>query len=105
MPSFKDNLESFPTAEGIARVELLDAAGRVTGTVENRPGSQGSVRLYLELQRRFGTLTAEAAREGCALYAEHHADARLNPGKHPNVDRLLAVADGGVALSMRVVRA
>jgi hypothetical protein len=27
------------------------------------------------------------------LYAEHTADARLHPGKHPNIDRLLAIAE------------
>lgn len=104
MPSFKDNLETFPDAQGIARLDLVDAQGRVAGTVENRPGSQGSLRLYLELARRFGALTQDAARAGCALYAEHHEDAKLNPGKHPNVDRLLAVAQGDVVLAIRIVR-
>ena len=28
------------------------------------------------------------------LYAEHTDDARQNPGKHPNIDRLLALAAG-----------
>ena len=105
MPSFKDNLETFPTADGIARLELLDAAGAVVGAVENKPGSTGSLRLYLELARRFGDITPQAAAAGCALYAEHEADARANPGKHPNVDRLLALAAGGRTLATRVVRA
>lgn len=105
MPSFKENLETFPDAQGIARLELVDAQGQVAATVENRPGSQGSLRLYLELARRFGALTPAAARTGCDLYAEHHEDARLNPGKHPNVDRLLAVAQAGTTLTIRTVRA
>jgi hypothetical protein len=105
MPGFKDNLETFPAADGVLRMELLDADGHVAGAVENRPGSQGSLRLYLELQRRFGALTPAAAEAGCALYAEHHEDALRHPGRHPNIDRLLAVAAaGGGGLTMRVVR-
>ena len=104
MPSFKDNLETFPAADGILRLELVGADGQVAGMVENRPGSQGSLRLYLELARRFGALTPAAAQAGCALYAEHHADALAHPGKHPNADRLLAAARDGTVLAIRVVR-
>lgn len=104
MPSFKENLETFPPADGIARLELLDAAGAVVGAVENKPGSTGSLRLYLELVRRFGAITPQAAEAGCTLYAEHAEDARLNPGKHPNIDRLLAILGDGRALSARAVR-
>jgi hypothetical protein len=39
MPSFKDNLETFPAADGILRLELVGADGQVAGMVENRPGS------------------------------------------------------------------
>jgi hypothetical protein len=105
MPSFKDNLESFPSADGIQRLEFLDADGRSAGAAENKPGSQGSLRLYLELVRRFGTITPQAAEAGCVLYAEHTQDARLNPGKHPNIDRLLAVIADGRPLAVRIVRA
>ena len=34
-----------------------------------------------------GSLSAE-------LDAEHTADARQNPGKHPNIDRLIELANG-----------
>ena len=105
MPSFKENLETFPSADGVLRLELFDADGKIAGAAENKPGSQGSLRLYLELVRRFGAITPEAAREGCALYAEHTQDARLNPGKHPNIDRLLAVIADGRPRSARIVRA
>ena len=39
--------------------------------------------------------SADAARHGLALYAEHTADARARPGAHPNIDRLLAIAEQG----------
>ncbi|HQR50696.1 MAG TPA: DUF2322 family protein [Methylophilaceae bacterium] len=102
MPSFKENLETFPSIDGIAKLELLDAAGNLVGTIENKPGSQGSLRLYLHLAQQFGSITPEAARVGCELYAEHTEDARLNPGKHPNIDRLFVLVEKGEALGVRL---
>jgi hypothetical protein len=32
-------------------------------------------------------------------------DARNRPGAHPNVDRLIAIADGGEALTIAVIAA
>ena len=46
---------------------------------------------------------AEAARHGLQVFAEHTPDARNRPGAHPNIDRLLAIADGGAALSIVTV--
>jgi hypothetical protein len=40
-----------------------------------------------------------------ALYAEHTVDARLNPGKHPNIDRLLDIESGGGVFSARSIAA
>lgn len=102
MPSFKENLETFPAIDSIARLELLDADGNLVGSIENKPGSQGSLRLYLQLAQQFGSITPEAARVGCELYAEHTEDARLNPGKHPNIDRLFGVVEKGETLGVRV---
>jgi hypothetical protein len=39
-------------------------------------------------------LDKTAAHQGLAWYAEHTADARQFPGKHPNIDRLLALENG-----------
>jgi len=36
------------------------------------------------------------------LYAEHTEDAQINPGKHPNIDRLLDVLDTGEVLTVEV---
>lgn len=33
----------------------------------------------------------EAAKKGLELYAEHTEDAQAHPGKHPNIDRLIAL--------------
>jgi len=105
MPSFADNLKTFAPISAIARLELRDPAGALVATIENRPGQQGSLALYNHLQQRFGRIDASAAHEGLALYAEHTQDARDHPGKHPNIDRLIAIAEGAPALQAAVVPA
>jgi hypothetical protein len=99
---FQDNLATLPPADhtgphraGIGR--------RVSRVIENRPGSQGSVRIYQHLALKYGEINAEAAAEGLALYAEHGEEARLNPGKHPNIDRLLLILANDQRLAVRLV--
>ncbi|AYO76767.1 DUF2322 family protein [Sphingobium yanoikuyae] len=101
--TFKDNLQLLPPIDGIARIDLKDATGAVVASIENQPGKQGSLAVYAYLQQLFGRLDAVAAEHGLAVFAEHTADARNRPGAHPNVDRLIAIADGGDALAIGVV--
>ncbi|MBO9527512.1 MAG: DUF2322 family protein [Sphingobium yanoikuyae] len=101
--TFKDNLQLLPPIDGIARIDLKDASGTVVASIENQPGKQGSLAVYHYLQKVFGTLDAAAAEHGLAVFAEHTADARNRPGAHPNVDRLIAIVDGGEALEVGVV--
>ena len=103
MPTFKENLDTFPAIDGIARLELLDSNGNVTGTIENKAGSQGSLRLYLHLANLYGSITPEAAEKGLELYAEHTADAEENPGKHPNIDRLCEAIEKQQTLTIRKI--
>lgn len=91
--AFADNLAGLPAADHLARVELIAANGMVE-IIENKPGSAGSVRVYAYLAGKHGVIDAAAAEEGLAIYAEHTEDARANPGKHPNIDRLFDVAAG-----------
>jgi hypothetical protein len=100
--SFQDNLAALPPADHLARIELVSPEG-VVGVIENRPGSQGSVRVYQHLALKHGGIDATAAAEGLALYAEHGEDARLNPGKHPNIDRLLLILANDQHLGVRLV--
>jgi len=102
---FKDNLAQMPAIDGVARIDLLDGNGAVVASIENKPGKQGSLAVYHYLQQTFGTLDANAAQQGLALFAEHTADARNRPGAHPNVDLLLAIVAGGPALRIHVVAA
>jgi hypothetical protein len=105
MPTFKENLDTFPAIDGIARLELLDSNDSITGTIENKAGSQGSLRLYLHLANLYGNITPEAAEKGCELYAEHTNDAEENPGKHPNIDRLFEVIEKQQPLMIRKIAA
>lgn len=102
---FKDNLAQLPAIDGIERIDLVDGAGSVVASIENKPGKQGSLAVYHYLQQAFGTLDSRAAEHALAVFAEHTADARGRPGAHPNVDRLLAIVEGGEALRIDVIRA
>ncbi len=102
--SFSENLADFPSVEDLAGIELTALNGTVT-RLENKAGSQGSLRLYRHLLAKFGAIDAAAAAAGLVLYAEHTPDARLNPGKHPNIDRLLAIESGGPPFTARLLPA
>lgn len=102
--NFVERLAALPAADHVARLELTGPQGQAEA-IENKPGSAGSVRVYAYLAGKYGGIDAAAAREGVDIYAEHSADARLHPGKHPNIDRLLAVLDGGGAWQVQVIQA
>jgi len=103
MTSFAEVLKTLPAVATIERVELIDGSGKVVATIENKPGQGGSLAVYHHLLRQHGRIDAAASDAGLGLYAEHTEDARRNPGKHPNIDRLLAIAAGGASLSGRVI--
>lgn len=103
MPAFADHLKTLPGIAHLAALVLCTPDGVEQARIENKPGSQGSLAVYAHLARSFGAIHAQAAEEGLVLYAEHTADARLNPGKHPNIDRLLAIVAGAPALSVQEI--
>ena len=99
--AFADKLKTLPRVSHLAALNLIDAADVVVATIENKPGQTGSLAVYNHLGQLYGALTAEAARKGLELYAEHTADARGHPGKHPNIDRLLMLAEGDGLLRLK----
>lgn len=101
--NFAETLQTLPTIDHLAALELLDDQGQVVARLENKPGSAGSVRVYAALAAEFGCIDANAAQRGLALYCEHTADARQNPGRHPNIDRLLALGDSRSRFSVRAI--
>lgn len=103
--TFADNLKKLPAIHHLAELQLLDGSGAVVATIENKPGKAGSLALYAALAAKHGGINVAAATEGIELFAEHTADARANPGKHPNVDRLFEVLATGKGYSVRLVNA
>ena len=101
--AFADNLKTLPGVSHLAALNLIDAADAVVATIENKPGQAGSLAVYNHLAQLYGAISPEAAKKGLELYAEHTEDARANPGKHPNIDRLLALAEGGQTLRVKHV--
>lgn len=104
--AFADTLKTLPGISHLAALQLIDAtSGAVVATIENKPGQGGSLAVYNHLAAAFGAITPEAAARGLELYDEHTADARANPGKHPNIDRLIALAASGRTLKVKTVPA
>ena len=98
---FADTLKTLPEFPG-ARIVLTDAAGAEVATIANAPGSAGSFRVYAHLLQQYGAINAEAAAEGLAVFAEHTEDASRNPGRHPNIDRLIGLMVSGEVLDARI---
>ena len=99
---FADNLKKMPGIAHIEAIRLLDGE-EVVATIEHKSGQVGSLTLYNHLAQTYGAITPEAARAGLELYVEHTEEARANPGKHPHIDRLLELAEGGRTLRVKHV--
>ncbi|MBI4989902.1 MAG: DUF2322 family protein [Rhodocyclales bacterium] len=97
---FAENLKKMPGVAHLEAIRLLDGE-EVVAVIEHKPGQVGSLALYNHLAQTYGAITPEAARAGLELYAEHSEDARANPGKHPNIDRLLEMAQGERTLRVK----
>lgn len=100
--SFAEVLAGLPPADDLIAIELTSPEGE-TAWVENKPGSQGSLKVYRYLLEKFGQFDRAAAEAGLIMYAEHTLDARAHPGKHPNIDRLMAIVADGRAWGGRCV--
>lgn len=101
---FADTLKTLPGVAHLAGLQLIDAVtGELVHTIEHKPGQIGSLAVYNYLAQQFGAITPAAAARGLTLYAEHTEDARANPGKHPNIDRLISLSEGGTTLRVKHV--
>ncbi len=101
--SFAETLKTLPGVSHLAALQLIDADGEIVATIENKPGQAGSLAVYNHLAQLHGAITPEAAAQALVMYAEHTVDARANPGKHPNIDRLVALIDAGQTLRVKQV--
>ena len=104
--SFQDNLAAMPAIDHLSGLNVCAADGSVLHHIPAAPGKLGSLKLYHALAVEFGgTLNAEAAALGFALFAERVADAEANPSKHPNIDLLLQVQQQNLQLQLQPVEA
>lgn len=102
--NFAERLKTLPPVSHLAALELIAPDGQITATIENRPGQAGSLAVYHALaQQHGGHITPAAAAIGLQWYEEHTADAQANPGKHPNIDRLMAWSKADVAYTAKPV--
>lgn len=101
--AFADNLKQLPGVSHLAALQLFDAEGNQVACIEHKQGQIGSLTLYNHLAQFYGAITPEAAAKGLELYAEHTEDARANPGKHPNIDRLLQIASADGTLTVKQI--
>ena len=103
--AFADNLKQLPSISHLVELQLIDAAGKVVASIENKPGKAGSLTVYAALAAKHGGINVAAAQEGIELFAEHTADARAHPGNHPNIDRLFEVIASGKGYAVKLVKA
>ena len=101
--SFADTLKKLPGISHLAALQLLDASGEEVAVIENKPGQAGSLAVYNHLAQLHGTISPDAAQQGLELYGEYTDDARANPGKHPNIDRLIGLIDEQKTLRVKQV--
>lgn len=93
--TFAERLKTLPTVSHLASLDLLDMQGTLIASIPNQPGQAGSLAIYHALAKQHGgTITPAAAALGLQWYEEHTADALENPGKHPNIDRLVVWSQG-----------
>jgi hypothetical protein len=103
--AFSDNLKQLPAVSHLAGLQLIDGSGQTVATIENKPGQAGSLAVYAALADASGAIDAKAAERGLDIYAEHTADARANPGKHPNIDRLIDLIAQNARLTVKLLPA
>ena len=103
MKNFNATLATFENVDHIKEIKLFNSQGYESGYILNKPGAKGSIKLYNRLFHVFGELNTNAAIEGLDLYCEHVEDAKNNPGKHPNIDRLLDIIKTKKILRMQII--
>ena len=101
MKTFAENLSALPKLDGLSSLKLQNMQGATLATIENKPGSQGSFRVYHYVAHKWSGLGPEAAREALDIFAEHTKDARQHPGKHPNIDRLFEIMENNLRYTVQ----
>ncbi|WP_118791839.1 MULTISPECIES: DUF2322 family protein [Neisseria] len=104
--NFQDYLATFPSIDHLGGLDIQDVEGKTVHHIPAVQGKLGSLKLYNALAERFGgKLDKEAAEQGLIWFAEHVADARAYPGKHPNIDLLENVVQSGETFLLKPLAA
>ncbi|MGX2950309.1 DUF2322 family protein [Ursidibacter sp. B-7004-1] len=102
---FKDYLATFPEINHLSGLDVIDAEGKVIHHIPAIEGKLGSLKLYNALAETFDKqLNKESAQQGVEWFAEHVEDAKLNIGKHPNIDLLLDVITSNKTLVLKPIQ-
>jgi hypothetical protein len=102
--NFSERLAILPIVKHVASLHVADEHGEVLATLKNKPGQSGSLRVYYALSLLYsGVITPPAAQMGLNWYAEHVEDAKMFPGKHPNIDRLVECIENNSILHISVI--
>ena len=102
--NFQQIIATLPPTDGLTGLDIVDANGTVVHHIP--PDRPGALRVYNALALRFdGAFSAEAAAQGLQWFAEHVAEARDQPGSHPNIDLLLTHGPQQAGWRLRPLRA
>lgn len=103
MNCFAENLKTLPAIDDLQRLELYGEGYEPEAIIENKPGQQGALAVYYKICVEFGGIGPQAARRALELFAEHVEDAKIHPGRHPNIDRLFVIIERGTYYSAKAI--
>ena len=101
--SFKQVLNVLPDIEQVKKINLFDQNDNLVDAIENMQGTQGSLKVYFYLYNNFKKINFAAAQKGLELFSEHTAEAKKNPGSHPNIDRLINIVKTNDTLRVETI--
>jgi len=101
--SFKQVLNVLPDIKHINKINLYDQNDNLVVVIENMQGTQGSLKVYFYLYKNFKKINSAAAQKGLELFSEHTAEAKKNPGSHPNIDRLINIEKTNDTLRVKTI--
>ncbi|OOF71395.1 DUF2322 family protein [Rodentibacter caecimuris] len=91
--NFNQILTTLPSIEHLHGLNICEEQ-QIIHFIPAITGKLGSLKIYYALSIEFnGKLDRTSSQKGLKLFAEHVTDAKLHPGKHPNIDLLLKVVE------------
>ncbi|MBN1375531.1 MAG: DUF2322 family protein [Dehalococcoidia bacterium] len=88
-----------------AAIENIKVYGAQGGVIANKKGKEGSIQVYTAITSNDGYISHDGARKGLAVYgAALRKEARENPGRHPEIDRLEKIARSRSSVRCDVMR-